>query len=265
MTKKATQLPAQLYKYRPLATEQQVHFVKNIILDNKFFFAPPHFFFDPFEFRFSVSSTDSVSDKVQWLAHRLCAEQEGRLLEDAAAEATQIVSKGAHGRLDGLQTAAEYLPPSLNKKVGIVSFSETWDNVLMWSFYANWHQGVCLGFIASNACPFFGRARKVIYAPKYPTLRSLKRYGHIDSVSARYFKSEVWAHEKEWRIVESGAGGEYRHYPSASLNRIILGNRVPNATEDTIRRWVSSRHKSIKVIRARLCRESYRIVADAIQ
>jgi hypothetical protein len=42
--------------------------------------------------------------------------------------------------------ALEGLRQTLSRDTGLLCFSESWDHLLMWSHYANKHQGICLGF-----------------------------------------------------------------------------------------------------------------------
>ena len=38
------------------------------------------------------------------------------------------------------------LRPEMNRTVGVLCFSRTWDNPVLWSHYADKHRGICLGF-----------------------------------------------------------------------------------------------------------------------
>lgn len=87
---------------------------------------------------------------------------------------------------------------------GILSLTETPDNLLMWSHYGDSHKGVVLGF--DEAHPFFrgaeivpglSRLNRVEYNQKRPVLSPSTQN------NPRIFlrKSPEWAYEREWRLV----------------------------------------------------------------
>ncbi|MCP3964594.1 MAG: DUF2971 domain-containing protein [bacterium] len=93
---------------------------------------------------------------------------------------------------------------------GIMSFSETHDNLLMWAHYGKDFQGYVFGFDPQDL-PFAWREanptfalRRVTYAKERPTL-SLEEVV-VDSPEGellrKWFstKADVWSYEKEWRI-----------------------------------------------------------------
>jgi hypothetical protein len=203
-------LPTKLYKYRPLATDLQAAMVKHVIVDSKFYFAPPGAFCDPFEFQ---------------------VQHEGR---------RSRVYEGGWG---------DNAP-----SVGLLSLSEKRDDILMWSFYADWHRGICMGFRVDPACPFFSRIREVLYRDDMPG--SGERRASQTKFLARYLaKSRAWQHEREWRIIEEGAGGELRSYPTRSLCEIVLGCRIAKDREAQVRRWASGLpHVAVKKAEVDPCR-----------
>lgn len=82
--------------------------------------------------------------------------------------------------------------------IGIISFTESIDNILMWSHYADSHKGMAIGFNPLHI--FFKGLQRVRYTTQRPDLR--KEFPKIVGVEL-FFKSEQWIYEKEWRIVES--------------------------------------------------------------
>lgn len=87
---------------------------------------------------------------------------------------------------------------------GVLSLTETPDNLLMWSHYGDSHKGVVLGFDESH--PFFqgdevvsglSRLNKVEYSQKRPIL-SISTQNN-PKVFLR--KSVDWSYEREWRLI----------------------------------------------------------------
>ncbi len=117
----------------------------------------------------------------------------------------------------------------INKKmVGVISFTESKDNLLMWSHYANEYQGICVGFtkleiddgMFSNLISpgidleghrlFDGKPFPIMYRkqPRYRVDKFDFDYSNIcveggDRVLMEVFlqKSEEWIYEKEHRVV----------------------------------------------------------------
>jgi hypothetical protein len=92
---------------------------------------------------------------------------------------------------------------SLFYEYGIISLTETKDNLLMWSHYADQHRGMVIEFDVSH--PFFcsthsenaltGNTRRVLYRKE-----RLNELG--DYLLEPYFhKSDEWAYEKEHRLL----------------------------------------------------------------
>jgi hypothetical protein len=89
------------------------------------------------------------------------------------------------------------------KHFGVVSFSEIWDILLMWSHYSNSHKGFCVGFntkkiIESN---FFQSGCKIFYPKNYPKVNPFD--SDVKKIVDMFFsKSEDWKHEKEYRMTK---------------------------------------------------------------
>lgn len=96
------------------------------------------------------------------------------------------------------EIAKEELSKSHLNGIGIISFTESIDNILMWSHYANSHKGMAIGFNPKH--DFFKGLQRVRYTTQRPDLR--KEFPNIVGVEL-FFKSEQWIYEKEWRLVES--------------------------------------------------------------
>lgn len=87
--------------------------------------------------------------------------------------------------------------------MGVMSFTESIDNLLMWAHYANEHRGIVIEFDPSHE--FFKELKPVIYLEKRFTGSSLNIHNESAFLREDIFleKSKHWEYEKEWRIVES--------------------------------------------------------------
>ena len=72
-------------------------------------------------------------------------------------------------------------------------FSEVNDSLLMWAYYANKYEGVCLQFDVSSNTSLYQNLRRVSYTDLY--------YGKLGDEELYFRKSSQWEHEREWRII----------------------------------------------------------------
>lgn len=89
-------------------------------------------------------------------------------------------------------------------------FSENKDALLMWSYYANSHKGVCLEFDLRKDNTLYKHCHKVHYT---------RHFKNNDSNYTFFCKSEEWSHEQEWRIVQI----ESEYIPTSSLVGVYVG------------------------------------------
>jgi hypothetical protein len=96
---------------------------------------------------------------------------------------------------------------------GVLSLSERWDSVLMWSHYADNHRGMCIEFDTTELP--HPNLRAVGYrAPRRVRASDLFEWKRRHSADAEqrvrdtYFfaKAGPWRYEKEWREVEEESG-----------------------------------------------------------
>ncbi len=93
---------------------------------------------------------------------------------------------------------------------GTICFSETYDNLLMWSHYASEHQGFVIGldpqhFLSqqrSKETPDGLVIRRVTYRESRPILQATGFYDYLIRTPHTVLatKSTHWSYEQEWRI-----------------------------------------------------------------
>ncbi|MFN4225088.1 MAG: DUF2971 domain-containing protein [Hyphomonas sp.] len=150
-----------------------------------------------------------------------------------------------------LDIARQFIDRKPPNNVGICSFSVNANNHLMWSHYAQNHEGACLLYeIPADYLPakypaekdpfFFVGGSPVSYDDNGYSdwLRSGNLFSPVDDPAenavAKMFtsKSRAWSHEEEWRIVMSQEGLiklEPHH-----LTQITYGLRTPERTRKLI-------------------------------
>jgi len=123
------------------------------------------------------------------------------------------LNKNKGNILSELEVVSSLMAPSIRSQiykkiddsVGILSLTTKYDNLLMWSHYANDHRGMVIGFDEKH--PFFNQTtteddelrhlRKVSYSKK----RSNLSLNNLDGLAGYMVKSLEWEYEQEWRML----------------------------------------------------------------
>jgi hypothetical protein len=156
----------------------------------------------------------------------------------------------------------------MHERFGLICFSKHWENPVLWSHYAERHRGVCLGFDVPD-----NLLQQVTYTPERLPFEFEKNSNRPklkpESVAALlHTKFSDWAYEEEYRIFvgldpNSVEGG--LHFLSFGkeliLSEVILGPSCP-LPYDEVTKLVSLYDGNIKVTRARLAFESFKIVPE---
>ena len=129
---------------------------------------------------------------------------------------------------DKLKKAIEDCSQILWKKLSdrrIYCLTPIADSTLMWSHYAANHCGICLEFDTGNE--LIGSALQVRYSITYPEW--VPQDANKDLLALVLTKSDVWAYEKEFRLIASSREsplmlhGDFVLLPKGALTAIIVG------------------------------------------
>jgi len=203
---------------------------------------PPDHFNDPFEFA-SVIQTD---------AERLTIEadmQSGLDALDAGIKA--ILADQGFLSYDDFANRWFRLRENLSKKIGIVCLSACWDDILMWSHYADEHRGFAVVIDRDHPAIKALDFQPVTYSAQRPSLSvesNPQRHGFpIPAAHVRasvYTKSKHWAYEHEWRSVrdlDTASPITLVEMPAAAIPLILLGwrheKKLANAVSRAVRTW----------------------------
>lgn len=129
-----------------------------------------------------------------------------------------------------LENSRAKLKNALQKKVKISCFSETYNNILMWSHYAQSHTGFCIEYDISNlelTNSFKKKLFPVFYTPKPIDMSKaiLSKQKEILENILIINKSEDWKYEREWRYVTSSEDDSKFIMP-VKPKAIYLGTKI---------------------------------------
>jgi len=216
-------IPSKLYKYESW-NDLSVANLKNL----QIYFSDPMEFNDPFDnaldFNIAELSNDEFNkvhsyyyqqypDKIAFKKKfgKVCNEEFrsifASIIEKKSREATRLF----------LRTR------------GVSCFSETNNEILMWSHYSKSHTGFCLEF--DTLFTPFSEAREVKYKKIFPELNSMNALVEKKDFNAEILlltKYKSWQYEKEWRIFHQKKSVLFK-YPPQALTSIYFGAKMPLA------------------------------------
>ncbi len=226
-------IPPKIYKYE----SWNEHSLKNL-KNQHLYFSDPRSFNDPFDcsidFKISEMSDEefhrihthfleTCPDRNEFIKKfgEICSESFKAfivpVIEEKAKEATDIFFRNR----------------------GVTCFSESNNEILMWSHYSKSHTGFCLEF--DTKCPPFSEARNVDYSDEFPKLNPtqiLIDTDKFDPQKVSLTKHESWKYEKEWRAFHSTSDILCGYSPEA-LTAIYFGAKMDSAHCDIIASFIN--------------------------
>lgn len=148
-------------------------------------------------------------------------------------------------------------------KIGVCCFSKNNSNLIMWSHYADSHQGFCLEF-DSNFEPF-SKNFEVTYKSEIPDINADLLFN--EEVEPEFlqkllsFKSIDWKHEEEIRVIHKESNKSY-NYPTRSLKAIYFGIRANQSDIEIICSIIKSQNPTVKFYRMKKQEMTFGIEAE---
>ena len=132
-------------------------------------------------------------------------------------------------------------------KVGVCCFSKNMDNLLMWSYYADSHKGICLEF--DQDIEPFSKYFEVIYKSEIPEIESdlLFKESHEFQTFKKLlsYKSEDWKHEEELRLLHQEKEKIFR-YPRYGLKAIYFGIKTDSTDIEMVCSLVKVQNPNVR-------------------
>lgn len=249
--------PKHLYRYRSLADDRLSGFTEDIVLRSKLYWSSPLDFNDPFDFA-PIAKVKASGLKLQRILQKVRLR---RRRTDGRAAANAGYKNIVHLPRSALEAKLDAALRNTTSSAGVVCYAEEPDNILMWGHYADCHRGICLEF--DPHVPSLD-ASSLVYKVRYQTQRPilanfLEREDSSELAVAITTKADFWTYEKEWRAIESSRARATAAFDPRMLTAIILGAKISEEREATVRSWVERRNPTIELRRAVLSAETYRL------
>ena len=150
------------------------------------------------------------------------------------------------------------------KNKGISCFSETQDNILMWSHYAENHKGICVGYHTNNQ--LFEKSKMIFYFDKLPNLNVYSVFDETnfsDCFKLYCIKNTLWSYEKEWRLFHTNSNTAYR-IEKEWLKSIYIGCKTSIDNEKEILSFAKFYPSKINVFKFRKSPSAFSLDAEKI-
>jgi hypothetical protein len=131
---------------------------------------------------------------------------------------------------------------------GMVCFSATWRDPVMWAHYSDKHRGLCLGFqVPRNKCRRIRYTAERLPFPKVPT--------RADAEALLFTKYKNWEYEQEmrmWARLEDQEAGLYfaDFDPALQLSSVIVGARCEISDVD-LSKALGAQANKVRLVRSR--------------
>jgi len=235
--------PEILYKYRNFDA-RSISMLRN----NQIYFASPLDFNDPFDCVAHEHMLETLNPQSLELLARLHPQVSP---ENITHTNTEHLIEAIQQRPEFQEIIAEQ-KNALNKflnETGVLCLSSCNDSILMWSHYANYHKGFCIGFknkIGMQESLIIGevaytKARSNDLIPLSLFSQLVTEEEAINNLLKVFFFTKYidWQYEQEWRVM--GKRG-IEIYPDHCIDRIIFGLNMPLEERNTIRCILKNQH-----------------------
>jgi hypothetical protein len=153
----------------------------------------------------------------------------------------------------------------------IFCISKINDSILMWSHYAQNHQGAVIEFLPSHE---LSNLKEINYLSEIPELdyphthKNERDFWEIFDANLVFTKSDCWKYEKEWRIVKflDNNPNDYIDLPfdRNEVAAIYLGCRMEYERKKEIIIIAKEKYPWAKIYQARTHESEYSLVFDEI-
>lgn len=157
-----------------------------------------------------------------------------------------------------LSDHVESVRKNADDRVGLLCFSSSWSSPLIWAHYSDKHKGVCLGF----EIPAGDRVIYISQPIQLPLDASSEENRELVT-GYRNKKYGGWCYEDEvrvWKKLEDQRGLCFADFGDDLRLLEVIAGMACSITEAEVVRAV--RDPSVKIIKARLASNEFKIVAD---
>ena len=232
-----------LYKYRSWKNDIQ----KAPLVKSQLYLSSPKDFNDPFDCRIPANFIEMNQDEKEEYAEIMIKNHANQMIEngyDLDVEYKNILNRLKDVSLNDQKDFEERTYSGYDRHLGVLSLSERWDSILMWSHYAECHKGYCIGFHKEKltTSSFFGAGGPVIY-PKnenFPKISPVQELKQESQFLATHHKALDWEYECEYRFTKLQYPKPFEiserkiSVPNSYIAEVIIGFKTDPLVEEEI-------------------------------
>jgi hypothetical protein len=256
------------------------HAISEILSEHKLFLNSRKNFNDPFDSQ-PVIDNDLSNHAIRDYFRNALADpfNPKRSLQSTARIMDLLVSGNTslkRKRVEEIKKSLEQNAKTLLDNAGLLSFSRTAENPLLWGHYAASFAGVCAVFKRGSSLKSgFAMCSKVAYVDKRPRLplsiihemtRRRMADENYEELSKQIFflaflhKSQHWGYEQEARIFYPFYAFKSLPFDPQELVGFILGPNSPDELQIRLRNEIKQRQSPVSLDKASLSPSEFRII-----
>jgi len=232
---KANNFPQFVYRY--LSSEISDDILKCYLLDSFLRLSSPTDFLDPFDMFAYVKIgkgsqlRERCTEIIKKSAPSLKWKEREKKVMEIMCNQEKLLSSTKHSFKKNIDNA------------GVLCFCEERQNLLMWSHYANQHEGLVLQFDTAHDIKTFLKINRVNYTDQLPTWNwSGNRLDDMTNVCMN--KHKGWSYEKEWRMVIPDGARTYHQFRPEAISGLIFGCRTEDKFKNRVLNILQNRANS---------------------
>jgi len=190
-----------LYHWQPF-TPANAHWLRQTIGTKAIYCPSPSKFNDPWDckphFNTTVRDDPTENERHVEFAERQFRKNDPPLPEGEIARRKQVVRTDRTFAAGLIEQMSDAMAPAIADRYRVYCLGTDPTNILMWSHYADSHQGVCLEFSARNEV--MCGALKCEYLADFPMMKVYSD-DEQDAIRILRFKARAWEYEDEYRLI----------------------------------------------------------------
>lgn len=255
-----------IYKFISFNQDEKLNNDKMDTLYRKsLYMSSPLNFNDPYDCELSFNLLGGLED---FLRIGLNREQRRAIKHNKKLKSeTKIESEKLQKELEG-----DWI--TLKKQMAVCCFTESVDNFLMWSHYANAYNGVCLEYDVSEIRDLKYFLSPVLYTDKlirardYMTKEDFEKDKYNRLMKAAILsvlsKQSQWKYENEWRIINIVENDSDRYILMPPPKAIYVGFKVNSENRKRIKK-VADYLKIGEIKETKISTDEYKLVHNPIE
>lgn len=242
-------IPRYFYKYRSM------QHALDIIRTGELKFSTIDEFKDPFDGmgNWSLECSDEECNRsIDAFISRLSADMPGEIKEEFADELRRNVGMQQMYAAKAIET--------MRANAGIFCMSPIYDDIIMWSYYADSHRGACLKLDILQDTELFSGLNQVVYCKQMPAGNVLDaREASRLFWEAITTKHQDWYYEQEARVVHHRKNG-FLPFNKKVLTEVLFGvYTTPDDVDEVKQALRGNGFRNVALKKARLNTTGYKL------